>query len=216
MLFSSRNVEPMAEPDTSHANVFLRAKDLTFSHGHHAVLGPLNFSVGPGLTWVCGGDGSGKTTLLRLMAGRLLPTAGTLLLDVKTVFDEGCTDPTLNETAAQTWLADVQPQFPEWDHALQLQLGLALGLADHLHKPLFMLSAGSRRKVGLLAAVASGAQLTLLDVPYAALDAPSCRVLTQVLQGASKSPARAWVVADYEPPAWFAGLGRAGLIELGD
>ena len=206
----------MAKPETFDTTVFLRASDLTFSHGHHTVLGPLNFSVGPGLTWICGGDGKGKTTLLRLMAGRLQPTAGTLILDVKPVFDDGCTDPSLNETVAQNWLADLQPRFPEWDHAVQLHLGQALGLADHLHKPLFMLSAGSRRKVGLLAAVASGAPLTLLDLPFAALDAPSCRVLTQVLQGASTSHARAWVVADYEPPAWFAGLGRKGLIELGD
>ena len=216
MLLSSRHVEPMAQPDTLSTIAFLRARDLTFSHGGHAVLGPLNFSVGPGLTWVCGGDGKGKTTLLRLMAGRLQPTQGTLVFDAKTVFDEGCSDPSLDETSAQTWLADLQPLFPGWDHALHSQLGEALGLADHLHKPLFMLSAGSRRKVGLLAAAASGAHLTLLDVPFAALDAPSSRALTQVLQSASKNNTRAWVVADYERPAWVLGLGRARLIELGD
>ncbi len=206
----------MTEPDTTNTTALLRARDLTFSHDHHPVLGPLNFSVGAGLTWVCGGDGKGKTTLLRLMAGRLQPTAGSLVLDVKTVFDEGCTDPSLNETAAQTWLAKLQPRFPEWDHAVQLHLGDALGLGEHVHKPLFMLSTGSRRKVGLLAAAASGAQLTLLDVPFAALDAPSCRVLTHVLEGASRSDTRVWVVADYERPAWAAGLNRPGLIELGD
>ena len=206
----------MGEPDTPCSTVLLQARNLTFSHGAHAVLGPLNFSVGPGLTWVCGGDGRGKTTLLRLMAGQFAPTTGDLAVHARTVFDDSCQGAALNETVAKAWLTGLQDRFPQWDHTATPQLGLALGLADHLHKPFYMLSAGSRRKVGLLAAAASGAQLTLLDTPFAALDAPSCRVLTRLLTDASQGRSRAWVVADCERPALGAGCGPVTLIDLGD
>ena len=59
MRLSGQDTLPMGEPDTPCSTVLLQARNLTFSHGAHAVLGPLNFSVGPGLTWVCGGDGRG-------------------------------------------------------------------------------------------------------------------------------------------------------------
>ena len=49
--------------------------------------------------------------------------------------------------------------------------------------------------VGLLA---SGAGITCLDQPYAALDLTSVRVVREFLQDMAEHPARAWVVADYE------------------
>ena len=49
----------------------------------------------------------------------------------------------------------------------------AFELTPHLEKPLYMLSTGSKRKVWLAAAFASGAAVTLLDQPFAALDKAS-------------------------------------------
>ena len=69
-----------------------------------------------------------------------------------------------------------------------------------MHKPLYMLSAGSRRKVWLSAAFASGAALVLIDQPFAALDGPSIRLLREVLQDFSEQSERACVIADYEAP----------------
>jgi ABC-type multidrug transport system ATPase subunit len=71
----------------------------------------------------------------------------------------------------------------------------------HLEKRLNMLSTGSRRKVMVLAALASGAAVTLLDQPFAALDVASVRIIQEVLREASDHPSRAWLVADYEAPA---------------
>ena len=47
---------------------------------------------------------------------------------------------------------------------------------------------------------AAGTPLTLIDQPFAALDTPSMRFLTELLQEASEHPSRAWVLADYEAP----------------
>ena len=80
-----------------------------------------------------------------------------------------------------------------------------------MHKPLYMLSAGSRRKVWLSAAFASGAALVLIDQPFAALDGPSIRLLREVLQDFSEQSARACVIADYEAPE---GVALASTLDL--
>ena len=71
----------------------------------------------------------------------------------------------------------------------------------HRHKRLNMLSTGSRRKVMVIAALASGATVTLLDQPFGGLDLASIRVIKEVLREAADHPNRAWLVADYEVPA---------------
>ncbi|MBU3737690.1 MAG: ATP-binding cassette domain-containing protein [Rhodoferax sp.] len=102
-----------------------------------------------------------------------------------------------------------------WDARQANDLSHTLGLTEHLAKPLYMLSAGSRRKVGLVAAAASSADLILLDQPFAALDAASCQQLIRLLVQAARQSRSAWVVADYEvPPGWPAGQSDRR-IELG-
>jgi ABC-type multidrug transport system ATPase subunit len=73
-------------------------------------------------------------------------------------------------------------------------------MAQHRHKPLYMLSTGSRRKVGLIAALASGASVTLLDQPFSALDQRSVLTIKAFLKEAAHAATRAWIVADYEAP----------------
>ena len=87
-----------------------------------------------------------------------------------------------------------------------------LSLRPHLDKALYMLSSGTRRKVLMAAVLASGAPVSLLDQPFMALDRPSIDYLLQVLQHASRSPDRAWVLADYEAPE---DVTLAGVVTLG-
>jgi energy-coupling factor transporter ATP-binding protein EcfA2 len=89
--------------------------------------------------------------------------------------------------------------------------GLSLG--EHQHKPLYMLSTGSKRKVWLAAAFAAGAPVTLLDVPFASLDKASIRFVTEQLCQQAKVATRAWVFADYEAPS---GLPFVSTLDLGD
>jgi ABC-type multidrug transport system ATPase subunit len=74
--------------------------------------------------------------------------------------------------------------------------GFALG--PHLHKPMFMLSTGSRRKVWLAAALASSRPLTLLDEPTGGLDAPAREYLSRALSALAAQRERAVVVASGE------------------
>jgi hypothetical protein len=61
-----------------------------------------------------------------------------------------------------------------------------------------MLSTGSRRKIALVGLLASGATVTCLDQPFAALDERSSRVIREFLSDMADHTRRSWVVADYE------------------
>ncbi len=141
----------------------------------------------PGLNAVTGDEGAGKTRLLR---GLSESTADTLWLDLRLPEHE-------QETPEAVW-AQLQSRCPRWNTELQADLSDALGVSDHLGKRLFMLSTGSRRKVALVGLLASGASITCIDQPYAALDIPSARLIREFLEEAAEHPSRAWLVADYE------------------
>ena len=144
----------------------------------------------PGLNAVTGDEGSGKTRLLRTLAEQ---HADALWLDLALPAHD-------QDTPEQVWQA-VQARCPRWRPELCAELAEALDLQAHLGKRLFMLSTGSRRKVALVALLASGATLTCLDQPYAALDLASVRVLCEFLSDMADHASRAWVVADYEADA---------------
>ncbi len=195
----------------------VRAVGLGFGFAGGALFAQLNFEIHPGLTLIQGGDGRGKTSLLRIIAGQLRPQAGTLDRHAHTVFDGLALAATADMKATgNAWLTGLSASYPEWDFSVEAGLVKAFALQDHIDKPLFMLSTGSFRKLGLTAAAASGAQLTLIDCPFAALDTGSCRVLGELLSEAAESSERAWVMADYQAPPGMARQSLACLIDLGD
>lgn len=182
-------------------------------------LGPLQAlraELRSGLTAVTGGEGRGKTLLLRLLAGECSPAAGRIERHHGAVWYAPTDDPADDPVVAADWLAARRRSQPRWNQAAATALADALDLAPHLSKTLHMLSRGSRRKLGLLGAAASGADLVLLDQPWAALDARCCRVVDELLADAADSPRSAWVVAEYTLPPTLADLPLAGHLNLGD
>lgn len=200
------------------ASPLFSAERLAFNQPGLAPLHGLSFTIRPGLTLLQGGEGRGKTSLLRLIAGELAAAGGQLHRQSgSAVFYARLADAEHDELRARAWLDQQQQRFAaSWQAALAAALVEDFALAEHIDKPLFMLSTGSRRKLGLVAAAASGAALTLLDTPYAALDARSGRLLSELLREAADGPVRAWILADYALPAGLSGVPLSGLIELGD
>jgi ABC-type multidrug transport system ATPase subunit len=196
------------------AGALVEAEGLGFAYpGGPPLLQGLDFVLRPGLTLVLGGDGRGKSSLLRLLAGQLAPTTGQVRRAVSEVYFEDLGDPVHDATPVRAWLDAQRRRYPAWDEALAARLSGAYELGAHLDKALFMLSTGGRRKVGLVAAAACGAPLTLLDLPCAGLDAPSRRALTACLVDAAGGARRCWVVADHAAPP---GLPPVPVIDLGD
>ncbi|MDT8991042.1 ATP-binding cassette domain-containing protein [Curvibacter sp. APW13] len=177
----------------------------------------------PGVHLVLGDEGTGKTTLLRLLAGEFPAHVGQAVLCGHDLHqapaayrqDVAWFDPAntaWEQTVVNDLWAEQSIRFARWNAELLEDLAQALGLQEHRAKPMYMLSTGSRRKALTAAALASGAALTLLDMPFAALDAGACRVLREVLADCADHPTRAFVVADYAAPTGVAVQQR---IELG-
>ena len=153
-----------------------------------------------GVSWVCGDEGTGKTTLLRLLAGQVPPTAGSVMAPEGGVFWIDLQDPAHHSTTVQACWDALHAHYPNWNDALLEDLASALQMNEHRPKQLHMLSTGSRRKVMVIAALASGAAITLMDQPFGGLDLASIRVIKDFLREAADHSNRAWLVADYEAP----------------
>ena len=200
----------------------LKAEQLCFAWPNRPLFNALSFSIPPGLSLVRGDDGCGKSSLIRLMAGDLAPDSGTLSIR-GTRLDEQhgayrqqvfWIDPQTeahDAISAAGYLESLSHHYPRFNTDALADLVAGFALEPHLNKPMYMLSAGSKRKVWLSAAFAAGTPLTLIDQPFAALDAPSMRFLIELLQEAASHPSRAWVIADYEAPA---GIALASVINL--
>ena len=206
----------------------LQIIDLSFGYPGRELFNHLSADMTPGINLVLGGDGRGKSTLLRLLAGVSAPQSGRLCIDgidqqthtadyQANVFWMEPHSNAFDQLTVLDYFALQRARHVRFDDAVLAAVTDGLGLGDHLHKQLFMLSTGSKRKVWLAAAFASGAAVTLLDEPFAALDAPSSAFITAwMLDTESTADAagdRIWVWADYTAPS---GLLLAQVIDLGD
>ncbi len=202
----------------------LSADGLHFGYAGHMVFDHFSAQVMPGITLVTGGSGRGKSTLLRLLAGTLQPAHGQLYINGISLQSDAiayrqqvfCMEPYTDAFDQITALDYFELQRQTHggltdDHLAAIVAGLSL--QPHLHKPLYMLSTGSKRKVWLTAAFASSAPVTLLDEPFAALDTASTDFVYRLLADTATHLRRAWVVAHHEAPG---NVPLAGTIDLGD
>jgi len=202
----------------------LQVNDLHFSYPGRQLLTHFSANFPSGMTLIRGGDGCGKSTLLRLLAGALPAQSGQLLINgidfqaqpanyKARVFWAEPRSTAFDSLTVPDYFELQRSSHANFDDKVLTDMTEGLGLQEHLHKQLFMLSTGSKRKVFLAAALASGAAVTLIDEPFAALDAMSIGFVLSWLKRSGSQNNRAWVIADYLA---HDELVLAQIIDLGD
>lgn len=171
---------------TTSSPAFLTVESLDLHWPQGALFAGVNWAAPAGAVLVQGGPSSGKTTLLRLLAGVVAPTRGRVLLQGKPVRTSDVFWAEAESAGSEQWgvsdvWASAAKRFARFDEAALARHLEGFALAPHLAKQMFMLSTGTRRKVWLAAALASGAPLTLIDEPLAGLDLGSARYLQHAL-----------------------------------
>ena len=152
----------------------------------------LELATGDRVT-IVGANGSGKSTLLRTTAGLSRPVAGRVVDRPATVaYLPDRVEPPPRLTG-RGWLHLVLATrgVTHADRTLDV-LATELGVSPGLDDPVGTLSRGNLVKVGLVQLLLSGADLLVLDEPYAALDPAGAEALDRLL--ADRATAGAIVV----------------------
>jgi len=143
-------------------------------------LGPLDLALEPGTVLaLVGPNGAGKTTTLNCMAGLIVPDAGRVEVfgapvgPTRTAYRRELGYVGEESGFFQRWTVDrnldcLARLMPGWSPSRADELVRRLGLPRD--KPVRVLSRGNRAKLALVAALAHGPRLLLLDEPTAGLD----------------------------------------------
>lgn len=172
----------------------LRLEGLQLAQGGRTVLEHLEGSFRDGaITALIGANGAGKSTLIQAIMGILPPIAGRIDCDVPKerrawLPQQLALDLTFPMSVEELVMTGTWPSHGALKdycgpHYLQArEIMQRLGISHLAHRPLGELSGGQRQRALLGRTLMQGAELLLLDEPFANVDADTVNVLTEVLR----------------------------------
>ena len=145
--------------------------DASFVVGEHSICGLL------------GRNGAGKTTLMHMLTGQEFASGGRVTLYGQSpVENAGVLSRTCFIKESQAYPDGFRGKhvlraaawiYPQWDHHLAAELVAEFGVP--LDRKMKRMSRGQRSAIGVVVGIASRAELTIFDEPYAGLDAVARR-----------------------------------------
>ncbi|MBR3446562.1 MAG: energy-coupling factor transporter ATPase [Oscillospiraceae bacterium] len=173
----------------------LEAKDLTYTYSigspfEKTAVDHINLQIEQGeFVGIIGHTGSGKSTLMQMMNGLLKPTAGTVLLDGKDIWEK---DADRRSVRFQVGLVFQYPEYQLFEETVYKDIAFgpknmgldekeidrrvretaeAVGLREELlEKAPYALSGGQKRRVAIAGVMAMEPRVLILDEPTAGLD----------------------------------------------
>ena len=188
----------------------LKAEDLSKSYGSKQVLQNLDLTIQPGKIYgLIGRNGAGKTTLLGILTAQNTKDKGEVtysgqdVWENQAVLDHICfsreLQPTLfsgqNSLKVRHYLHSAAIFYPNWDQAYADRLLEEFQLDPK--KKVCQLSKGQMSMVTILIALASRAELTILDEPAAGLDVVMRERFYQLLLEDFAQTGRTFVVSTH-------------------
>jgi manganese/iron transport system ATP-binding protein/manganese/zinc/iron transport system ATP- binding protein len=182
----------------------IEVENLTVSYGPSPALLDVSLEIEPGtLVGVIGPNGSGKSTLIKAILGFVRPDFGQVRIfgqpaekakgRVAYVPQRGAVDwdfpITVREVALmgryghRAWWQDMtREDYRIADESLEM-----VRMADLMHRQIGQLSGGQQQRVFMARAMAQGADILLLDEPFAGVDAATERAILDVLDRTKRS-----------------------------
>lgn len=217
--------------DTHPSDEQLKATGLTHGFSGRVLFRNIALNLGSGQIIILRGDnGSGKTTLLRMLAGLMTPLAGQITIDgialredrvraaSRMVFighRDGLAAELTAAEAIRLW-AHTRGLYP--DDEILFSAFEQLGLDASIHQPVRILSAGQRRRCGMVRlalidrmGMNTAVPLWLLDEPTTAMDAAAVDAIAGLLNNHARAGGSVLLTSHLDLP-----LGSARSIVLGD
>jgi len=195
-------------------NLAIEVESLTVSYGPVPALLDVSLAIPAGeLAGVIGPNGSGKSTLIKAILGFVRPDFGTVRLfgeaaekakgRVAYVPQRGSVDWDFPVTVREVALMGRYGKAPWWkglsaeDHRIADEALEMVRMSRYRDRQIGQLSGGQQQRVFMARAMTQGADVLLLDEPFAGVDAATERAILEVLED-TKASGRTLVVVHHD------------------
>ncbi|MEW6347965.1 MAG: metal ABC transporter ATP-binding protein [Thermodesulfobacteriota bacterium] len=192
----------------------IEVENLTVSFGPRPALLDVSLRIDPGvLVGVIGPNGAGKSTLIKAILGFVKPDFGRVSIfgvpaedargSVAYVPQRGAVDWDYPITVSEVAMMGRYGHIPWWrdpgqEDAQEVENALNMvRMAEFCDRQIGQLSGGQQQRVFMARALAQGAEILLLDEPFAGVDAATERAILDVLARA-KAGGRTLVVVHHD------------------
>jgi manganese/iron transport system ATP-binding protein/manganese/zinc/iron transport system ATP- binding protein len=192
----------------------IEVQNLTVSFGPRPALLDVSLRIHPGLlVGVIGPNGAGKSTLIKAIIGFIKPDLGSVRIQgmpvesargrITYVPQRGAVDWDYPITVREVAMMGRYSHVPWWrdpgpaDHELVSEALQMVRMEEFADRQIGQLSGGQQQRVFMARALAQGAEILLLDEPFAGVDAATERSILDVLESA-KQGGRTLVVVHHD------------------
>jgi ABC-type Mn2+/Zn2+ transport system ATPase subunit len=182
----------------------LDVSHLTVSYGPKPALLDVSFQVDKGsMIGIMGPNGSGKSTLLKAVLGFIKPDIGEIKIlgkplseskgKVAYVPQRGSVDWDFPITVDQVAMMGRYGRIPWWkdpgreERQMVTEALKMVRMSEFSKRQIGQLSGGQQQRVFMARALVQGAEMLLLDEPFAGVDAATERAILDVLEAAKKN-----------------------------